>query len=587
MGDANCNIVDSEPMSEACAASYVNNVMKTPVVQSVIECKQNQTELNKLCTEQQNVCVSPDSSITTTAGVHPPPNPSNTPGGGLPVPLLAPAEKTARDIIRTTVDVHESVITDTVDNQVKTSEIPINAQIIHLQEPLPVNANTPRKRRHSEENDQDTHPKKLKTLSKVRAKKKSAPKKVNPVAKPKKQTLSKEKAQGKDTEATKDNTNDQNFLGNAFDKLSSQILTVGLQLTERMDKLEKSLEDKITKKLSNKLTLLVNKKVDDSLEEMKRDMSKELEKIKKSVTDMKKSYSEAVNTPKDAVNSNNENNDLNVVIKNLPISDAEKDDPDFLINNVNALLINGLHLVDVKITKANRKPARQNQKGDNRPGIIIATLGSIEQKESLMSKKCELKHSRDYNKVYIQNECNAESRQQLHNLTTLIKEMDMSDRIGARFVNGVAAVVPKDREYHVNASHKNDGDGPGWQSTNHIPRARRSDDGRQYNRNVVSNTRRENRSPNYTRNAFNQDRDWHNSRSERNHTRSDRYSAETNNYSSFSGTRDRYNDRSDRDVRSDRRDSRNARSDRYHERSNNHNAGFNGFSDRNRSYSRH
>ncbi|XP_033747017.1 putative uncharacterized protein DDB_G0281733 [Pecten maximus] len=233
------------------------------------------------------------------------------------------------------------------------------------------------------------------------------------------------------------------FFDEAFKKLSSQIQTMGHQITQRMDQLEKNLEDKVTKKVTQQLAGMVQTKVKESVKDIKHDMDKEIEKVKTTVTDLKKSFADAVKTVKVTPVTKDTNN-LNIVIKNMPVTELEQSDSGYLVNSVYALFRNGLDLKHVKIKQAERKPVRQNDTVKNRPGIVVVTLGSSDQKHDVLSNKRELKNSRDYNKVFIQDESNAETRKHLHNLQILIREMDMSERLGTRIVNGVTTVVRRE-----------------------------------------------------------------------------------------------------------------------------------------------
>ncbi|CAG2234439.1 unnamed protein product [Mytilus edulis] len=56
----------------------------------------------------------------------------------------------------------------------------------------------------------------------------------------------------------------------------------------------------------------------------------------------------------------------------------------------------------------------------SRPGLVIASVENEEQKKKLMKSKIKLKYSRDYQKVYIENELTSEARVQLSNMMTVL-----------------------------------------------------------------------------------------------------------------------------------------------------------------------
>lgn len=147
-----------------------------------------------------------------------------------------------------------------------------------------INVTGKRKRRDSKDNDLGHNKKKLKSLSKGQCKRKgNGPKNGTTKAKPKEnsQTKPEEKKTTKKDE-------EMNFFDTAFGKLSSQIESMELQLTQRMDHFEKSLEDKVTKNVTEKLTNIVNSKVEESVGDMKRTLDKEIGKVKNTVSDLKK-----------------------------------------------------------------------------------------------------------------------------------------------------------------------------------------------------------------------------------------------------------------------------------------------------------
>ncbi|VDI27418.1 Hypothetical predicted protein [Mytilus galloprovincialis] len=66
---------------------------------------------------------------------------------------------------------------------------------------------------------------------------------------------------------------------------------------------------------------------------------------------------------------------------------------------INGLIRDGLHLKDVKVVSAERKKSFREGKS----GVIIASLSSTSDKRKVMDKKRELKNSRNYKDVFVEN----------------------------------------------------------------------------------------------------------------------------------------------------------------------------------------
>ena len=87
-------------------------------------------------------------------------------------------------------------------------------------------------------------------------------------------------------------------------------------------------------------------------------------------------------------------------------------------DKVSALIRDGCKLSNVKVTQAERKFSK-----GKKPGPIIATIETFEQKQSLMKNKNSLKNVNKYKKVYIENDYSPETRNTDSNLRTILKEI--------------------------------------------------------------------------------------------------------------------------------------------------------------------
>ena len=79
---------------------------------------------------------------------------------------------------------------------------------------------------------------------------------------------------------------------------------------------------------------------------------------------------------------------------------GEADDTSLTKSSVEGLIRDGLRLRDAKVIKAVRKVNKSNR----RPGVVIATLETTQQKEKVMKDKYKLKTNAKYRDVYIENE---------------------------------------------------------------------------------------------------------------------------------------------------------------------------------------
>ena len=109
-----------------------------------------------------------------------------------------------------------------------------------------------------------------------------------------------------------------------------------------------------------------------------------------------------------------ENRHTNIVIRNMVQRENEN-----VERRVNGLMQDSLRLRDISVAKAVRKQSRS----DSKPGLIIATMKSNEEKETVMKHKRHLKNSSRYEHVYIENDIPASQRAVNSNFRTLINAL--------------------------------------------------------------------------------------------------------------------------------------------------------------------
>ena len=131
------------------------------------------------------------------------------------------------------------------------------------------------------------------------------------------------------------------------------------------------------------------------------------------VTNLQKSYAEAAASTSAVVSDQSK---CSVVIRNLKYEQNESTDNNITKNKVNCLIRDGLKLTNVKISTAERKQTR-----DGRPGIIIATVATAEQKSAVMQRKKDLRKIKNYESVYLEDERSPSQRLNESNMRSLLK----------------------------------------------------------------------------------------------------------------------------------------------------------------------
>lgn len=176
-----------------------------------------------------------------------------------------------------------------------------------------------------------------------------------------------------------------------------------------------------------KVKVVIDKKINDKVKTIQDEFSQTVSELNNKVGKMQQTYADSV---ANGNSTNKENQNSNVVIKNLTLSQHGRADSDEDTKRVvEAMIRDGLKLTDVKVKHATRKTSR-----DEKPGVVIATIETHQQKQKLMKEKCKLKNSSKYRNVYIQHELSRSEQNTQTSLITILKE------------------IGKDKDYHVNGS---------------------------------------------------------------------------------------------------------------------------------------
>ena len=190
-----------------------------------------------------------------------------------------------------------------------------------------------------------------------------------------------------------------------MDAVKVEIDSVRKEFNDRIDGLSKKLEDKL-------LTCMQNK-----VQQMKTDIATDLKvehkQLQDNVTKLQKSYAEAAASTSAVISDQSK---YSLVIRNLKYDQNESTDNNITKNKVNCLIRDGLKLTDVEISTAERKQTR-----DGRPGIIIATVATADQKTAVMQRKKDLRKIKTYESVYLEDERSPGQRLNESNMRTLLK----------------------------------------------------------------------------------------------------------------------------------------------------------------------
>ena len=204
-----------------------------------------------------------------------------------------------------------------------------------------------------------------------------------------------------------------------FQSLSNQMNDLYGDLSKRISNIEANLENKLTQKLKTSIDAgfgEVREEVNKQISEVRKEVDTQvnnIKSVKSSVQKLEKSYAEIVKNHGNGNGNGGENVDRakNIVIRNLPVSENEH-----VVNKVNGMLRDGLKIRDVTVATAVRKGSGR----ENRPGVVIATCKSVDDKKKIMSNKRALKDTRHYEKVYLDHDLSKGDRNLAASLKSIV-----------------------------------------------------------------------------------------------------------------------------------------------------------------------
>lgn len=203
-------------------------------------------------------------------------------------------------------------------------------------------------------------------------------------------------------------------------KLSADMHMLFSSLSERVNDLEKGLEQKI----ANKVAQVLDKRVTTEMNRIRKDVDERMSDIKESICDEFKAEIVLVNTKIESLSNsatvNNSDNDitLNIVIRDLPETENEN-----TAIKVNKLIKDGLKVHGVTCKSADRKNSRSSSK----PGLVIAKMRSHEDKRKVMSNKSKLLDHQQYSGVFVQHDQSQADRVMANNFRTILQSLKGSN----------------------------------------------------------------------------------------------------------------------------------------------------------------
>ena len=256
-----------------------------------------------------------------------------------------------------------------------------------------------------------------------------------------------------ETIAGKDLVNVMNRFADEMTKINRNMEQMWGDVNKKMDKMAIDIE----KNLSSKLINCIDKRVNTEATKIKKDIGNRIDNLRDDFYQEVKGLQEQIDEMPNKSNYEDTDKNLNLCIRNLPQTERENVD-----GKVCDLFREGLRLRDISFRKAIKK-----DRNDSKPGVIIVTCETMEDKTRIMRVKKELKNSRKYDKVYIHNDQSVETRVNNNNLKVLISALGVS---GVK-LRGSRLVMEEDDSHTSRDRSNTDGNSYG---RNHSERSNQS-----------------------------------------------------------------------------------------------------------------
>ncbi|MES9880788.1 MAG: hypothetical protein ABW185_07895 [Sedimenticola sp.] len=280
----------------------------------------------------------------------------------------------------------------------------------------------------------------------------------------------------------RDLVNVMNRFADEMTKMNSNMQKMWQDVNTRIDTMAVDIEKKVTNKLNN----VIDKRVNNEAVKMKREIGKSVDQLRGDISDDLKCLQEQIDEiPRQTiVNRECDDKSLNFCIRNH--DQRENENVSAIVTD---LLKEGLNLRGMKFKKAVRKG-----RVDNKPGIIIVTCETVDDKNSIMQKKTQLRNSRRYERVYLHVDQSIETRVNSNNMKILLSAL----RIPGVRLRGSRLIVDSQTDNNVdledgNVRHNNNRESHNSYGTNRPQSSRNNydnrDDNSRQNRHIGSSSR--------------------------------------------------------------------------------------------------
>ena len=154
-------------------------------------------------------------------------------------------------------------------------------------------------------------------------------------------------------------------------------------ITRRMDDFENNIPSQIAS--------MIDKRVSTEMQKVKEQFQSELQTVATRMENIEKTHADMVK--RKSIRDDNEDK-FEIVIRNMPETEKEN-----VLNKVNGLLRDGLHLKDIQFISAERKRSFK----EGKYGVIVASLPNAGDKRKVLESKRKLKDSRNFRDIFIEN----------------------------------------------------------------------------------------------------------------------------------------------------------------------------------------
>lgn len=172
-------------------------------------------------------------------------------------------------------------------------------------------------------------------------------------------------------------------INNLKSTFSDQLTDIETRVTKRFTEILKEETVKLRRDFESEIT-----KLTDRIKNAEKGQTGEIKNVQKNFETLKSKVATMESTFSDAVKDGKTDKIIcECVVRNLPVDAREANDPNVTRQLVNRVIRDGLKLSDVRAVYATRK-----KRPDGKPGVVLFTLETPDQKKKLLQEKKHLKH---------------------------------------------------------------------------------------------------------------------------------------------------------------------------------------------------